>query len=162
MPPKTQAKNSVANRPLPKTQPANKQLPKAQMPKKQPPKPQPAKKQPPKQAPQQQSWFTRTTNAAASGIGNLGNAAVTAVGNGVSGAGKGAGASITNSSRTWGESIREYGNSIKDATGAGGARGVSSKNPLGLVSTPSGAKAIMGSTSGPTPRKGTGSNPLGL
>ncbi|PVI08214.1 hypothetical protein DM02DRAFT_608286 [Periconia macrospinosa] len=144
-------------------QAANGSLPRALPAKKQPPKPQLAKKPPPqKQAPQQQSWFTRTTNAAASGIGNFGNAVVSAVGNGVSGAGKGAGASITNSSRTWGETVREYGNSIKDATGAGGPRGVSSTNPLGLASTASGAKAIMSSKPGPTPRKGTANNPLGL
>lgn len=87
MPPKPQPK-AVAARSLPKAQPAKKQPPKPQLVKKQPPKPQPPKKQPP----QQQSWFTRTTNAAASGVGNLGNAVVTAVGNGVSGAGKGAGA----------------------------------------------------------------------
>lgn len=46
---------------------------------------------PAKKPPQQQSWLTRTTNAAASGVGNFGGAIVTAAGNGVAGAGKGAG-----------------------------------------------------------------------
>lgn len=47
---------------------------------------------PAKKSPQQQSWLTRTTNAAATGVGNFGGAIVTAAGNGVAGAGKGAGA----------------------------------------------------------------------
>jgi hypothetical protein len=46
---------------------------------------------PAKKPPQQQSWLTRYTNAAASGVGNFGGAIVTAAGNGVAGAGKGAG-----------------------------------------------------------------------
>ncbi|KAF2253220.1 hypothetical protein BU26DRAFT_515596 [Trematosphaeria pertusa] len=70
--------------------------------------------------------------------------------------------SVTNTSRGWGDTIREYGNSIKDVTGATGPRGSTNKNPLGLVSTPSGARAGMATRSGPTPRKGTGNNPLGL
>merc|ERR1712032_1526640 len=103
----------------PKKQPP-KQAPK-QAPKqvsKQPPKP------PPKQPPQQQSWITRTTSAAAAGVGNFAGAIVTAAGNGVAGAGKGAGSryvctsqramkliadSVTNTSRGWGDTIREYG-----------------------------------------------------
>jgi len=37
------------------------------------------------------SWLTRTTNAATAGVGNLAGGIVTAVGNGVAGAGRGAG-----------------------------------------------------------------------
>jgi outer membrane biosynthesis protein TonB len=91
MPPKAQAKKplpkATATKPLPKTQPT-KPLPKKQ-PTKALPKAQPPKKQP--QPPQQQSWITRTTTAAASGVGNFAGAIVSAAGNGVAGAGRGAG-----------------------------------------------------------------------
>ncbi|KAF2266010.1 hypothetical protein CC78DRAFT_615317 [Lojkania enalia] len=117
---------------------------------------------PPKQQPNQQSWLTRSTNAAAAGIGNFAGGIVTAVGNGVSGAGKGADDSITNTSRGWGDAVREYGNSIKDATGASGPRAGTGRNPLGLASTGGGARATMKAKKGPTPRKGTANNPLGL
>ncbi|ORX99887.1 hypothetical protein BCR34DRAFT_606469 [Clohesyomyces aquaticus] len=108
------------------------------------------------------SWLTRTTNAAAAGVGNFTGGIVNAVGNGVAGAGKGAGASVTNTSRTWGDAVREYGNSIKDVTGASGPRAGTNKNPLGLSSTKGGAKATMASRPGVAPRKGNASNPLGL
>ncbi|KAF2739164.1 hypothetical protein EJ04DRAFT_508888 [Polyplosphaeria fusca] len=111
---------------------------------------------------QQQSWLTRTTNAAAAGVGNFTGGIVTAVGNGVAGAGKGAGASVTNTSRGWGDTVREYGNSIKDATGATGARAGTNQNPLGLAGSKGGARATMASRPGSTPRKGTSNNPLGL
>ena len=70
--------------------------------------------------------------------------------------------SVANTSRGWGDTVREYGNSIKDATGASGARATTKGNPLGLVSTGAGARATMASRSGPTSRKGTAGNPLGL
>ena len=72
--------------------------------------------------------------------------------------------SMANTSRTWGDAIREYGNSIKDATGAAGPRASSAKNPLGLSSTPGGAKAIMSARPGISggSSKGSASNPLGL
>ncbi|KAF2649324.1 hypothetical protein K491DRAFT_721774 [Lophiostoma macrostomum CBS 122681] len=111
---------------------------------------------------QQQSWLTKGLNSAASGVGNFTGGIVTAVGNGVAGAGKGAGASVTNSTRNWGDAVREYGNSIKDVTGATGARAGTNKNPLGLASSTGGAKATMASRPGRTPRKGTAGNPLGL
>lgn len=46
----------------------------------------------PNMAPQQQSWLTRTTNAAAAGVGNFTGGIVNAAGNAVAGAGRGAGA----------------------------------------------------------------------
>ncbi|KAF2464064.1 uncharacterized protein BDR25DRAFT_346881 [Lindgomyces ingoldianus] len=108
------------------------------------------------------SWLTRTTNAAAAGLGNFTGGIVNAVGNGVVGAGRGAGSSVTNTTRGWGDTVREYGNSIKDVTGASGARAGTNKNPLGLASSKGGAKATMASRSGGTQRKGTAGNPLGL
>ncbi|KAL5113344.1 hypothetical protein ACEQ8H_008790 [Pleosporales sp. CAS-2024a] len=92
----------------------------------------------------QQSWLTRatssassalssTTSAAASGVGKAAGAVVTAAGNGVAGAGKGAGVSIVNTSRSWGDMVRDYGNSIKDVTGAPGRRAPTRTNPLGLA-----------------------------
>lgn len=132
----------------------------------------PAKKTPP----EQQSWLTRGINYASSGISNgvsyassgIGNAAgavVSAAGNGVAGAGKGAGSSITNSTRSWGDAVREYGNSIKDYTGAGGSRAPTRTNPLGLSMSGMSASVSMASrpgVTGPSTRTGTASNPLGL
>ncbi|KAF1975848.1 hypothetical protein BU23DRAFT_457405 [Bimuria novae-zelandiae CBS 107.79] len=140
----TQTKKPVL--PAPKTQ--TKPLPKAN---------------PPKQLPQQQGWLARMGSQAVSGIGSFTGAVVGAAGNGIVGAGRGAGSSLANTSRGWGDAIREYGNSIKDVTGASGPRASSAKNPLGLSSTPQGAKAVMGSRPGISGvSKGSGSNPLGL
>lgn len=122
--------------------------------------------------PQQKSWLARTANAATAGIGNFAGGIVQAAGNGVAGAGKGAGASVTNTSRTWGDTVRNYGNYIKDVSGAQGSRAPTGQNPLGLSSTPTGAKAsgvkkkIAPSTGGYKASSGTrgqsASNPLGL
>ncbi|KAK3208758.1 hypothetical protein GRF29_77g1937824 [Pseudopithomyces chartarum] len=146
---------------VPKTgAPAKKPLPKA-APKTQT-KPLP-KTNVPKQPPQQQGWLSRIGSQAASGIGSFTGAVVSAAGNGVAGAAAHALHSLANTSRGWGDAIREYGNSIKDVTGATGPRASSAKNPLGLSSTPQGAKALMGSRPGITGvSKGSGSNPLGL
>lgn len=73
--------------------------------------------------------------------------------------------SIINSSRTWGDMVREYGNSIKDVTGAAGSRATTGTNPLGLSTGAAGGKASMAVRSGVTPssvRTGSASNPLGL
>ncbi|KAF2204634.1 hypothetical protein GQ43DRAFT_460618 [Delitschia confertaspora ATCC 74209] len=102
------------------------------------------------------SWLQRTTNAAAAGVGSFAGGIVTAVGNGIAGAGRGAGASVTTSSRHLADGVREYGNYIKDTTGASGARSSTATNPLGLSSTKQGARLQAGHTySAP-------SNPLGL
>ncbi|KAF2186955.1 hypothetical protein K469DRAFT_725594 [Zopfia rhizophila CBS 207.26] len=109
------------------------------------------------------SWLTRTTNSAAACVGNFAGGIATAIGNGVAGAGRGAGTSITNTSRGWGDAVRDYGNSIKDVAGASGARSGTAKNPLGMASSRSGARATMASRQGGgAPRKGTANNPLGL
>jgi hypothetical protein len=73
-------------------------------------------------------------------------------------------ASLANTSRTWGDAVREYGNSLKDVTGATGSRATTGGNPLGLSSTGGGAKAIMSSRPGQGSGKSGGSagNPLGL
>lgn len=42
------------------------------------------------------SWITRTTNAAAAGVGNFAGGIAQAVGNGIAGAGRGAGARLVN------------------------------------------------------------------
>ena len=100
MPPKQQTKPASTGLPkkqpktFPKVQPQlqSKSLPKVQ----------------PKQAPTQQSWLTRTTNAAASGVGSFAGAIVTAAGNGVAGAGKGAGSRCVSTQcrpRIWGSYI---------------------------------------------------------
>lgn len=86
---------------------------------------------------------------------------VTAAGNGVAGAGKGAGASITNTSRTWGDMVREYGNSLKDISGAQGSRATTKGNPLGLSTSGAGAMSSL-SGGGGGAKKGSASNPLGL
>jgi hypothetical protein len=73
--------------------------------------------------------------------------------------------SLANTSRTWGDAVREYGNSLKDVTGASGSRATTKGNPLGLSSTGGGAKAIMSSRPGNTgtgKSGGSASNPLGL
>lgn len=167
MPPKTAvpSKKAVpAKKPAPPRKPAA--TPKVALPKKPvatqkvalPKKPVPAKTQPP----QQQGYIARYTSAAASGVGNFAGAIVGAVGNGVAGAGKGAGASVTNSTRSWGDTVREYGNSIKDATGASGPRGSSASNPLGLAGGKEGAQARMNFKPGSLGKRGSGANPLGL
>lgn len=71
--------------------------------------------------------------------------------------------SIADSTRTWGDMVREYGNSLKDMTGAAGSRAPTKGNPLGL-STGGGAggDASMASVGGGSRGRGTASNPLGL
>jgi hypothetical protein len=68
--------------------------------------------------------------------------------------------SIANTSRSWGDMVREYGNSLKDMTGAAGSRAPTKGNPLGLSTGGGGggASTAVSSTRG----KGTASNPLGL
>lgn len=64
--------------------------------------------------------------------------------------------------------VREYGNSLKDMTGAAGSRSTTHKNPLGLSGSTTGGAAAMASRpgvpgiSGGSTRSGTASNPLGL
>lgn len=64
--------------------------------------------------------------------------------------------------------VREYGNSLKDMTGATGSRSTTHKNPLGLSTSAAGGMASMASRpgvpglSGGSARTGTASNPLGL
>lgn len=81
--------------------------------------------------------------------------------------------SVTNTTRTWGDAVRNYGNYIKDVSGAQGSRAPTGQNPLGLSSTPTGAKAsgvkkkiTAGPTGGYKASTGTNrqsaSNPLGL
>lgn len=57
--------------------------------------------------------------------------------------------------------VREYGNSVKDYTGAGGARATTKGNPLGLTTGGGGGGGGV-SSSGGRVGKGTASNPLGL
>ncbi|OCK77136.1 hypothetical protein K432DRAFT_395871 [Lepidopterella palustris CBS 459.81] len=110
------------------------------------------------------SWLTRTMNTATAGVGNFAGGIVSAVGNGISGAGRGAGSSITSSTRIWGDSVRGYGNSIKDATGATGPRASTADNPLGMArsatSVKIGQQAKKGSTGGTA--RGSARDPLGL
>lgn len=73
--------------------------------------------------------------------------------------------SIANTSRGWGDMVREYGNSIKDMTGADGSRATTKGNPLGLTTGAAGGAASMASRPGYTGgavKKGSASNPLGL
>lgn len=73
--------------------------------------------------------------------------------------------SIANTSRGWGDMVREYGNSIKDMTGAAGSRATTKGNPLGLSTGTAGGAASMASRPGFTggaAKKGSASNPLGL
>ena len=73
--------------------------------------------------------------------------------------------SIANTSRSWGDLVREYGNSIKDMTGAAGNRATTKGNPLGLSTGAAGGAANMASrpgVTGSTVKKGSASNPLGL
>ncbi|OCL14799.1 hypothetical protein AOQ84DRAFT_351340 [Glonium stellatum] len=107
------------------------------------------------------SWLTRTMNAATAGVGNFAGGVVNAVGNGIAGAGRGAGASITNSSRGLGNSVREYGNSIKDATGASGPRASTATNPLGMAKSQTSVKIQQQAKPGNSHR-GTARDPLGL
>jgi hypothetical protein len=60
--------------------------------------------------------------------------------------------------------VREYGNSIKDVTGAAGSRATTKTNPLGLSTSGVGASAKMATRSGTggASRGGSASNPLGL
>jgi hypothetical protein len=61
--------------------------------------------------------------------------------------------------------VREYGNSIKDVTGAAGSRATTKGNPLGLSTGATGGAASMASRAGITgssAKKGSASNPLGL
>lgn len=69
-------------------------------------------------------------------------------------------ASIANTSRSWGDLVREYGNSLKDMTGAAGSRAPTKGNPLGLSTGGGGGAASTAVSS--TRGKGTASNPLGL
>lgn len=90
-----------------------------------------------------------------------------AAGNGVAGAGKGAAVSIANTSRTWGDTVREYGNSLKDISGAQGTRAPTKGNPLGLSTSGAGAMSGLSSVGGGiggngTAKKASASNPLGL
>lgn len=73
--------------------------------------------------------------------------------------------SIANTSRSWGDMIREYGNSVKDMTGAAGTRATTKGNPLGLSTGGAGGAASMASRPGYSsskPKTGSASNPLGL
>jgi hypothetical protein len=65
--------------------------------------------------------------------------------------------------------VREYGNSLKDITGAPGSRSTTNKNPLGLSSSGVGGMASManrpgvpGLSGGSGKGGGSASNPLGL
>ncbi|KAF2750899.1 hypothetical protein M011DRAFT_464708 [Sporormia fimetaria CBS 119925] len=125
-------------------------------------KPLPQKKAP-APAPQQKSWLAKTANAATTGISNFAGGIITAAGNGVAGAGKGAADSVANTTASWGSMVRDYGNSIKDATGARGSRAATATNPLGLSGTSAGAKtAFRGRPGNASYGKGSASNPLGL
>lgn len=73
--------------------------------------------------------------------------------------------SIANTSRGWGDMVREYGNSLKDITGAAGSRATTKGNPLGLSTGIAGGAASMASRpgiTGSTVKKTSASNPLGL
>jgi hypothetical protein len=61
--------------------------------------------------------------------------------------------------------VREYGNSLKDVTGAQGSRATTKGNPLGLSTGSAGGAAAMASRTGVTgssTKSGSASNPLGL
>lgn len=74
--------------------------------------------------------------------------------------------SIANTSRGWGDIVREYGNSLKDMTGAAGSRATTKGNPLGLSTGITGGASNMASrpgyAGGGAVKKGSASNPLGL
>jgi len=71
--------------------------------------------------------------------------------------------SITNQSRGWGDSVREYGNGIKDATGASGPRSGTATNPLGIARNKESARLAQQAKKGSgSTTKGTANNPLGL
>ncbi|KAF2400404.1 hypothetical protein EJ06DRAFT_428915 [Trichodelitschia bisporula] len=107
------------------------------------------------------NWISKKVQGVVAGAGSAVGGAFTAVGNGISGAGRGVGNGIAGTTRGWADGVRSYGNGIKDASGATGARAVTSSNPLGLSGTkgqwsgkPSGQKTA--------PRTGTARDPLGL
>jgi len=70
--------------------------------------------------------------------------------------------SIATTSRSWGDMVREYGNSVKDMTGAQGVRAPTRGNPLGLNVAGGGGAGGGGGGGGYSKRSGTASNPLGL
>ena len=73
--------------------------------------------------------------------------------------------SVTNAANTAGGSASNYGNGIKDATGASGSRSQTAQNPLGVSSGKYGGKKVVtgaGSKGSSGATKGTASNPLGL
>ena len=73
--------------------------------------------------------------------------------------------SVTNAAGGAGGSVSNYGNGIKDATGASGARTQTAQNPTGLSSNKYGGKKVVtgaGGKGGSSGSKGSASNPLGL
>ena len=73
--------------------------------------------------------------------------------------------SVTNAAGGAGGSVSNYGNGIKDATGASGTRAQTAQNPTGLSSNKYGGKKVVagaGSKGSSSGNKGTANNPLGL
>lgn len=98
----------------------------------------------------------QTAGNLVSGVGSTVDKAGRNLNDGVSGVGssgvKGVSGGVAKSTHNWGDSTREFGNQVRDAAGAGGARSQTANNPLGL----SGQKGPVGG------RKQTVGNPLGL
>lgn len=72
--------------------------------------------------------------------------------------------SVAGTTRGWGDSVRGYGNNIKDATRAAGPRAPTASNPLGLAggSTSSAAMLKSKTTGAVGGARGSAGNPLGL
>ena len=72
---------------------------------------------------------------------------------------------MTNAANSAGGTASNYGNGIKDATGASGTRAQTAQNPLGTSNNKYGGKNVItgaGSKSRAGGGKATASNPLGL
>ncbi|KAF2857686.1 hypothetical protein K470DRAFT_260553 [Piedraia hortae CBS 480.64] len=72
-------------------------------------------------------------------LGNSASSVFYGVGDRINDFGTGVGNSITNTTRTWGQSVADVGNGIKDSVGVGGPRSATAGNPLGLAGKGSGS-----------------------
>lgn len=75
--------------------------------------------------------------------------------------------SLTNASNGAGGTVSDYGNAVKDWTGADGPRTATAKNPVGTTTNKEGGKKVVTGAAGTkaggaSTGKGTANNPLGL
>lgn len=85
------------------------------------------------------SSLSGTVSTAVSAAGGFAGGAATSVGNGINGVGR----SIEGTVRGYGDGVINYGNAIKDWTGASGPRASTAANPLGLSDNAGGGKRAL-------------------